>query len=151
MKSSHFSLSARFFAAFLTALAMGMAGLNAAAEHNTPEALEARISPEGRLNVVAPVDGGGGALVTAAAAKDGETVYATVCAVCHDQGIAGAPKTGDAAVWEARIAQGMAVLVEHAIFGFQGETGVMIAKGGNPALSDDEVKAAVEYMVELSQ
>ncbi len=152
MKTPHFSLSARFFAAFLAALAMGMAGLNAAAEHNTPEALEARISPEGRLNVVAPVDGGGGgALVTAAAAKDGETVYTTVCAICHDQGIAGAPKTGDAAVWEARIAQGMAVLVEHAIFGFQGETGVMIAKGGNPALSDDEVKAAVEYMVELSQ
>src|SRR5690606_5606947 len=56
---------------------------------------------------------------------DGEAVYRTACTVCHGAGIAGAPRTGDASAWEARLEQGMETLVKHAIEGFQGDAGVM--------------------------
>ena len=82
---------------------------------------------------------------------DGEQVYSMACMACHGAGIAGAPRTGDIGVWEERMIAGMDTLVNHAIKGFQGEKGVMPAKGGNPALSDAEVAAAVEYMVAQSQ
>jgi cytochrome c5 len=82
----------------------------------------------------------------AAAKPDGKAVYDKACTACHTAGIAGAPKTGDKAAWAPRIAQGANVLYDHAIKGFQGKAGVMPAKGGNTALSDDEVKAAVDYM-----
>ena len=75
---------------------------------------------------------------------DGEKVYKGLCMSCHDAGVAGSPKLGDKAAWEPRIATGMDALYEATIKG----KGVMPAKGGNPALSDDEVKAAVDYMVE---
>ncbi len=74
---------------------------------------------------------------------DGEKVYKGLCMSCHDAGVAGSPKLGDKAAWEPRIATGMDALYESTIKG----KGVMPAKGGNPALSDDEVKAAVDYMV----
>jgi cytochrome c5 len=81
----------------------------------------------------------------------GEGVYNTACTACHGAGIAGAPKSGDKAAWAPRIAQGKPVLYEHAIKGFQGKAGVMPAKGGNTTLSDDDVKAAVDYMVALNK
>ena len=142
MKSTTFTL--------LTLLAYAAISMNSAAEHNTPEALEARIAPVGNLNVVASGGGETGVAATTAAApaQDGKSVYDGSCTVCHAIGIAGAPKTGDVAAWEARVAQGMAVLVANAINGFQGEVGIMLPKGGNPALSDAEVEAAVVYMVE---
>jgi cytochrome c5 len=83
----------------------------------------------------------------AAGKADGKAVYDKACTACHTPGIAGAPKTGDKAQWSARIAQGSNVLYDHAIKGYQGKAGVMPAKGGNPALSDDEVRAAVDFMV----
>jgi len=79
---------------------------------------------------------------------DGSFIYGRACAVCHDQGIAGAPKLGDQAVWAPRITQGMAVLERHAIDGYHGPDGrFMPAKGGNPALSDAQVRATVQWMV----
>ena len=128
-----------------------IASLTTTADHNTPEALEARTAPEGKLNVVAAGAVSVEDTAGAGAPQSGEAVYAGVCAVCHDAGIAGAPKTGDVEAWKARIAQGMAVLVGHAINGFQGEAGVMAPRGGNAALSDEEVEAAVIHMVERSQ
>ena len=125
--------------------------LPASADHNSPEALKARIAPEGRLNVVGAGEGVESVASVAEEPQGAEGVYESVCAVCHSVGIAGAPRTGDVAGWESRISQGMAALVEHAVDGFQGATGVMPPKGGNAALSDDEVAAAVEYMVELSR
>lgn len=82
-----------------------------------------------------------------AAVADGEAVYKKACITCHGAGIAGAPKLGDAADWGPRIAQGDALLLEHAIKGFTGQKGMMPAKGGFVTLSDDEVKAAIDYMV----
>jgi cytochrome c5 len=78
---------------------------------------------------------------------DGETTYKGACAACHAGGVAGAPKTGDKALWEPRIAQGKETLYKHAIGGYQGKAGVMPAKGGNAALSDADVKAAVDFLV----
>ena len=90
-------------------------------------------------------------LVASAALADGKATYDASCAACHGSGIAGAPKTGDAAAWKARIAQGNATLYKNAIKGFQGTSGVMPAKGGFVNLSDDEVKAAVDHMVGASK
>ena len=87
----------------------------------------------------------------AVATIDGEAVYKKACITCHGAGIAGAPKLGDTADWGPRIAQGQALLHEHAIKGFTGQKGVMPAKGGFVTLSDEEVKAAVEHMVAGAQ
>ena len=86
-----------------------------------------------------------------AAALSGPQVYNTACLACHGAGIGGAPVLGDPAVWEARIAQGIDVLKDHAINGYQGSAGYMPAKGGRVDLSDEEVASAVEYMVSESQ
>lgn len=126
-------------------------------------AVAARVAPVGKLNtsgeavMVASTspgtaDGAAAAPVAAATASSpGEATYNTICAACHAQGIAGAPKTGDAGAWEARIAQGNDTLYKHAIEGYQGQAGVMPAKGGAANLSDDEVKAAVDFMVQAVQ
>ena len=89
--------------------------------------------------------------VLTSASADGEAVYNSGCLACHMPGVAGAPKLGDKDAWVARIAQGIEVMYENAINGFQGQTGVMPAKGGFVHLSDDDIKAAVDYMVSQSQ
>lgn len=80
-------------------------------------------------------------------AADGQAVYGKSCTVCHAAGVAGAPKLGDKADWGPRVAQGKAVLYTHALKGFTGKKGTMPPKGGMTQLSDDDVKAAVDYMV----
>lgn len=82
----------------------------------------------------------------AVAAVDGEAVYKKACITCHGTGLAGAPKLDDAADWAPRIAQGQALLFEHATKGFTGKKGMMPPKGGFMNLSDDEVRAAIGYM-----
>ena len=84
-------------------------------------------------------------------AVDGKQVYDAGCVACHGAGIAGAPRVGDSGAWVDRIGAGLDTLVTHAINGFQGSQGMMPAKGGNPSLSDEEIEAAVEYMVAESQ
>ena len=86
-----------------------------------------------------------------AAALSGPQVYNSACLACHGAGIGGAPVPGDAAAWTERIAQGLDVLKDHAINGYQGSAGYMPAKGGRVDLSDEEVASAVEYMVSESQ
>ena len=78
----------------------------------------------------------------------GQQVFAQVCKTCHEAGIAGAPKIGDKSLWGPRIAEGEKTLVQHAIDGYQGKSGVMPPKGGNPSLTDDEVHRAVVYMAD---
>jgi len=82
-----------------------------------------------------------------ATAGGGEGVYKGGCVACHGAGIAGSPKFGDKVAWASRIAQGKPTLYEHAIKGYIGKAGAMPAKGGNNALADADVKAAVDYMV----
>ena len=80
----------------------------------------------------------------------GKSAYNKTCALCHAAGVAGAPKPGDKADWGPRIAQGKDTLYKHALEGFTGAKGMMPARGGNSKMADDDVKAAVDYMVGLS-
>ena len=85
------------------------------------------------------------------AAGDGKSDYDTKCSACHGFGVAGAPRLDDAEDWASRLAKGKDQLYENAIKGFIGELGVMPAKGGFADLSDEKVKAVVDYMVETVQ
>ena len=84
-----------------------------------------------------------------AAPLTGPQLYKAVCIACHAApGVGGAPALGDDDAWAARIAQGMDTLIDHALHGFSGSTGIMPMKGGRVDLSDEEIIGAVEYMVE---
>lgn len=84
--------------------------------------------------------------------QQGRQVWLGTCAGCHDIGVAGAPPLGDVAAWAPRIAKGVETLHAHAREGFFGPGGTMMpARGGNDALSDAEVAAAVDYMVAASR
>jgi cytochrome c5 len=87
-----------------------------------------------------------GAAAGATGAVDGEKTYKGLCFSCHDMGIAGAPKLGDKAAWAPRVATGDALYVS----ALNGKN-AMPAKGGNPALSEAEVKASVDWMVAQSK
>lgn len=87
----------------------------------------------------------------AADSEMGKSVYNKTCALCHGVGAAGAPKPGDKADWGPRIAQGNDLLYKHSLEGYTGAKGVMPARGGAAALKDEEVKAAVDYMVAQSK
>jgi cytochrome c5 len=84
--------------------------------------------------------------------KFGRSVWLGTCKNCHAFGFGGAPEVDDPEAWMPRIDQGKQVLYEHAINGFFGpDDAMMPARGGNDQLSDDEVRAAVDYMVALVQ
>ncbi|HRP94760.1 MAG TPA: c-type cytochrome [Rhodocyclaceae bacterium] len=128
-------------------LAASMAVLLAACgkDEPAPAAPAAAPAPAQTQTAAAPAE------PAPAANPAGESVYKKTCALCHAAGVAGAPKPGDKAEWEPRIAQGMDVMYKHAIEGFTGSKGMMPARGGASNLSDDEVKAAVDYMVAQSK
>ncbi len=85
-----------------------------------------------------------------ATARAGKGIYAITCHMCHDIGIAGSPRLGDAEEWEKRLTKGKSLLYQHAITGFEGDSGNMPPKGGNAALSNEQIKQAVDYMIEAS-
>ncbi|WUR13474.1 c-type cytochrome [[Empedobacter] haloabium] len=106
-------------------------------------------SPEAIASRLKPVADEGFTLKDASGPKvlqTGEAIYTSTCQACHGAGVAGAPKTGDAGAWGARIAQGYDTIVKHAIEGIR----AMPAKGGNPELDDVEVARAVVFMANQS-
>jgi len=113
-----------------------------------------RIKPVGQVSVASaetqrePVKN---AVAAPPPGRDGQQVYQATCVVCHGAGIAGAPKLDDKGQWAKRIAKGVDTLYTSAVNGVQGSAGVMPPRGGNPALSDAELRAAVEYMVAQSK
>jgi len=120
----------------------------------TGSSVAERIKPVGQVSVVAaetqrePVKN---AVVSPPPGRDGQQVYQASCVACHGAGIAGAPKLAEKGQWTKRIAKGADALYTSAVNGVQGSAGVMPARGGNPALSDAEVRAAVDYMVAQSK
>jgi cytochrome c5 len=76
----------------------------------------------------------------------GEALYKQACFACHATGAAGAPKLGDKAAWASRVQQGLPALVQSVVKG----KGAMPPKGGSNA-SEQDIRAAVEYMVDASR
>ena len=119
---------------------------------NGQDAIE-RIKPVGNLFMELPAE----VAVTNASISastlplDGAQVFNQSCAACHSSGIAGAPKLGDQLQWKTRLTKGTEVLYVNALNGISGSSGVMPAKGGNASLSDAEVKAAVDYIVDKAK
>ena len=122
---------------------------------------EQRIAPSGAVYAGSTGAAAQAAAAAAAAAQaasqvayggtlDGSVIYQNLCAGCHTSGAGGAP-TLARGKWTARLAQGTETLYRHAIEGFTGDTGVMPAKGGNPALTAEQVEATVDWMVDNLQ
>ena len=110
--------------------------------------IESRIKPFSEVCVQGESCSGGGDMA-ASAGRSGEDVYNAACMACHSAGIAGAPKVGDQVAWAARIGKGMDALYDSGINGVAGSG--MIAKGGCADCSDEEIRLAVDYMVNSSR
>lgn len=130
---------------------------------NQPAMVTARIAPAGAVYAGntgrAAMQAAADAATKAAASQvayggttDGKEIFDHLCTSCHTSGVAGAPKVGDKAMWSPRIAQGIDTLVKHAIEGYHGPDGnFMPAKGGNPALTDEQVTNAVHWIVDQAK
>ncbi|MCU4675519.1 cytochrome c5 family protein [Catenovulum sp. 2E275] len=108
------------------------------ADEMSNEAIKERLKPVGSVHIAGaqPVAASGGA-------RSGEDVYNASCTACHSAGVLNAPKphTED---WKPRLEKGLDTLLEHAINGFN----AMPPKGTCMDCSDDELKAAIEFMLE---
>ena len=120
-------------------------------------AIAERIRPVGSVLLIGDPELDAAAAVTVAIVAPepvdtvltGAQTYNEACYLCHSEpGVGGAPVIGDADAWLPRIEQGLEILHERSIVGYQGELGFMPAKGGRVDLSDAEVTSAVDYMIE---
>jgi cytochrome c5 len=75
----------------------------------------------------------------------GKSVFTHTCLTCHGNSVLDAPRIGDLRVWQPRLAQGLDVLIDHALNGH----GRMPAKGGYNFLTDYEVSSAVAYVYQV--
>jgi len=138
-------------AAVALLLAMGIAGCGSESEEvkltaDQEKAMNERLAPAGEVVLEKDVPS---APVAAASSgpRSGEEVYNSKCSACHASGAAGAPKFGSAADWDSRLAQGIETLYTHAVKGIRG----MPAKGLCMDCSEDEIHAAVDYILENSK
>lgn len=155
-------LVALVFLTVFVAIVANIAGSQIPTEKSNAQAekIHSRIQPVGRVNLASAPNPD---LTVAAAAlvgepmdqvsvtvseNLGERVYQMVCQSCHASGLVGAPKVGDVAAWSVRLEAGIDALYNS---GLNGKGAVMPPRGGNPSLSDTEVKAAVDYMVSTSR
>jgi cytochrome c5 len=130
----------------------GVAKNTVAPESMSDEAIVERIKPDAQVNVGEPPVVEATAVATAPAESDasddiGAKIVKNTCALCHSTGMMNSPKLGDAEAWAPRIEQGIEKVYAHAINGFN----MMPARGGNPDLSDDDIKAAVDHMISLTK
>ena len=159
----HFAMLIGFLA--VVAVVLMALGAHIYASHppeqrpNAAEAVSERVAPvgavyagdTGRAAMAAAQEAAKAAAASQVAyggTTDGKTIFGELCHSCHEKGVAGAPIVGDKAAWAPRVAEGIDTLVKHAIEGFTGKTGIMPAKGGNPSLTDAQVKATVSWMVD---
>ena len=85
--------------------------------------------------------------------QQGRTIWMQVCRNCHLTGVAGAPAIGDPAAWEVRRRKGMDALYASALQGIADDNGNWRKppRGGNDTLSDEQVRRAIDYMLEAAQ
>ena len=141
----NFAIVLLLLVAFAFAIAIAASTATSALTDETPEPAIVELANE-RIAPVAGVhvgEAGSGDAVADAGPVDGAEVYASACFSCHATGAAGAPKLGVAADWAVRTEQGTEVLYQHSIQGFN----AMPPKGGFVNLSDEQVRAAVDYML----
>jgi cytochrome c5 len=161
----HFSMVIGFL--FLVMLGLIALAMHLYNEHPAPQRPEAQQEIAARIAPVAGVyagDTGRAALLAAqetakkaaesqvayGGTLDGKTIFDNLCTTCHTNSATGAPNIHEKAAWAPRVAEGVDTLVKHAIDGYSGADGkgaLMPAKGGNPSLTDAQVKATVEWML----
>ena len=109
------------------------------------DAIRERTKPVGQVNI----EGAEGVATAPAASgpRSGQEVYQAACVACHGSGALNAPKFGDAAAWGTRAAKGLDVLVKNAISGIN----MMPARGTCASCSDEEISAAIQYMLDNSK
>ncbi|MEM7077716.1 MAG: c-type cytochrome [Pseudomonadota bacterium] len=127
---------------YLMLLALLLSAAALAIPPGTGSEIEARIAPFGAV-CRAGDDCGSASAVAATGPLTGQQVYDQFCFACHSTGVGGAPKFGDSAVWAERIDKGMDTLMSSTINGIN----AMPAKGTCMNCSDDELGAAVDYML----
>jgi len=159
----HFAMLIGFLV--VVAILLMFLGAHIYAEHppeQSPKAAEAVVARVAPIGAVYAGDTGRAAMqaaqeqAKAAAASqvayggttDGKEIFGQLCHTCHETDAGGAPKISDKAVWAPRVAQGLDTLVKHALEGYTGKSGIMPPKGGNPSLTDEQVKATVQWMVD---
>ncbi len=114
------------------------------------ESIVKRIRPVGRVHVQAGEAGTGVETRAQKRMTDSDPIktrYNQTCRLCHEAGLAGAPRLGKKSEWAPRIAQGIEVLVRHSIDGYK----AMPPKGTCVDCSDEEMTKLVEYMVSRSK
>ncbi|WP_412731125.1 c-type cytochrome [Catenovulum maritimum] len=116
--------------ALLTSVSVG-------ADDMSYDSIKERIKPVGSVNLA------GADAQAAGGARSPEDIFNSSCTACHTAGVLGAPKPNNASDWKPRLEQGMDVVLEHAIKGFN----AMPPKGTCMACSDDEIKAVIEFMI----
>ncbi len=162
----HFSMVIAFLAVVTLGLILFASHLNGELKHDVDPAAEkrliSRIAPVGEVyagatgaaaqaDAMKAVAAAAASQVAYGGSMDGSVIFGNLCTGCHTSGAGGAPKLEAAGIGARMAEQGMDMLVSKAISGFQGNAGMMPAKGGNPALTDDQVKATVEWMVSQSK
>ena len=114
----------------------------------TTEDVAQRIKPTAEVYVgEAPVVAAAPVEAAVSGSINGEQIVKNACAMCHATGMMSSPKLGSASDWAPRIEKGVDTLYNNALNGFN----MMPARGGNAALSDDEVKAAVDHMLSTAK
>lgn len=111
----------------------------AQAQESNEDIIE-RIKPVGSVHVA----GAEAAGAAASGPRSGADVFNASCMACHGSGVLGAPKKDDAAAWGPRMEAGFDTVLANAINGF----GAMPPRGTCGNCSDDDIKAAIEYMIE---
>ena len=109
-------------------------------------AAPSRIPATARIGVAAAIAALASLSGHAASDRSGKEVVEQVCSTCHGKGVDGAPRIGDAKAWEPRAKRGLSSLTHSAIQGVR----KMPPHGGNPSVSDVEIKRAITYMVNQS-
>lgn len=127
------------FKAFLCICMSAFCVLSAQAQEMTDEEIKARIQPIGKVHVA-----GAKAEVASTGPRAGSEIYTKACVACHSVGVLGAPKLQDAADWAPRLEKGFDTVWQNAINGIGG----MPPMGTCADCSDDEIKAAIEHMIE---
>ena len=123
-------------------------GLDETPESNARQQakIEENIRPVGQVNVGSVPASASAAPAAAAGPRSGDAVYNASCVACHSTGVAGAPKVGDNAAWGVRAAKGLDALLTNATNGIN----AMPPKGTCAACSEEELKAAIEYILSQS-